>query len=130
MIQGVFPVPVLFCRNRGIRIDHWNAFNQELRRVCEENQVEMYDFGALFMDKNGYMKNVYASGEFHLSEKGNQVWLRAMRIYAAKKMHPEALLQLADTPLFTPLPTEEPTPEPSPEETAEPSPEPQATPTA
>ena len=128
MIQGVFPVPQAFCRNRGIKIEHWNAFNQELRRICEENQVELYDFGALFMDKYGYMKKAYASGEFHLSEKGNQLWLRALRIYAAHKLYPEAELQLADTPLFTPLPTEEPTPEPS--ETPDVTPETQSTPNA
>ena len=135
VIQGVFPVPVAFCRNRAIRIDHWNAFNQELRGVCEENGVELYDFGAMFMDKNGYMKNVYASGEFHLSEKGNQVWLRALRIYAAHKLEPEAAL-LLDEPVFTPQPTKDPTPAPTesptpePVETLTPMPESQETPAA
>ena len=104
IIQGVFPVTYRFCRERGIKIDHWNAFNDVLRQVCEAHGVEFFDFGSMFMDENGYMETVYASGSFHLSEAGDQVWHRALRIYAAQKMCPDAEL--------FPKPTPEPTPTP------------------
>ena len=73
------------------------------------------------------MKNAYASGEFHLSEKGNEVWLQALRIYAANKTHPEAALAM-DVPLFTPAPTEAPAPEPSPTRTPLPQLSPETSP--
>ena len=92
VIQGVFPVPDKFCRERGIRIERWNSFNEILKDICEEKGVEMYEFSQLFMDRQGYMKPAYANGEFHLSAKGNEVWLRAMRLYAAQKLCPEAAL--------------------------------------
>ncbi len=91
VIQGVFPVPDKFCRERGIQIGRWNSFNGEvLQRVCAEKGVELYEFSQLLMDENGYMEPAYASGAFHMSPEGNGVWLRAMRVYAAKKMCPGA----------------------------------------
>ena len=119
VIQGVFPVPAKFCIERGISIAHWNTFNDILRTVCEAHQVELYDFSAMFMDENGYMKPVYSDGGFHLSAAGAEVWHRALRIYAAQKQCPGAELFLEGIPALKPAP--EPTTEPSPVIAEEPS---------
>ena len=92
VIQGVFPVPAKFCRERGIRIAEWNTFNDRLRRICESYGVEFYDFSQMFMDGNGYMKTIYSDGGFHLAPAGDEIWLRALRIYAAQKLFPDAEL--------------------------------------
>ena len=102
VIQAVFPVTYRFCRERGIKIERWNSFNDILKEVCADHGAEFYDFTAMFMDENGYMVPAYASGSFHMSEAGDEVWHRALRIYAAQKMYPDAEL--------LPEPTPEPTP--------------------
>ena len=94
IIQGVFPVPVKFCRERGIRIAEWNTFNDRLRRICESFGVEFYDFSQMFMDSEGYMRTVYSDGGFHLSPAGDEIWLHALRVYAAQKLFPDAELLL------------------------------------
>jgi len=120
VIQGVFPVTYQFCRERGIKIDHWNAFNDILARVCEEHGAEFFNFGVLFMDENGYMKKIYASGSFHLSAEGDEVWQRALRLYAAHKLEPDA--QMPENPLYTPQPTPDPAPTPKAKPRTEPRP--------
>lgn len=116
IIQGIFPVTYNFCRERGIRIDQWNSFNERLGRICEAHHVEFYDFGFLFMDSYGYMKEGYSDGGFHLSDAGDAIWLHALRFYAAQKMYPGAKLPstLKNARLMTPNPTSEPTPTPMP----------------
>ena len=98
VIQAVLPVTSAFCRERGLKIENWNGFNGELRRICEERQVGFYDFTALFMDEKGYMKPGYSDGGFHLSADGAAVWLRALRLYAAQRLYPGAELQV-DAPV-------------------------------
>ena len=92
IIQCVFPVPYKFCKERGVKIAHWNTFNDILRGICEAHGVEFYDFAYMFMDENGYMKPAYSDGGFHLSAAGAEVWHRALRIYAAQRMCPGAEL--------------------------------------
>ena len=112
VIQGLFPVNTRYCRERGVKIDHWNTFNEEvLRRVCEAHQVELYDFSQMLMDEAGYLSAQYSDGGlYHLSVAGDQVWHRAMRLYAAKKMYPAAELQLGATITATGTPSPDSTP--------------------
>ena len=127
ILQGVLPVPYKFCRQRGVRIERWNSFNQILRRICDAHQVEFYEFSAMFMDEQGYIRLKYSNGGFHLSEAGSAVWHRALRIYAAQKMCPGAELRLDPTPTPTPTATPDPTATPAP--TAAPTPAPTVAPT-
>ena len=66
------------------------------------------------MDESGYMKADYGDGGFHLSEEGDAVWLKALRIYAARQMCPGAELLPTPAPTQAPTPTPTLTPEPSP----------------
>ena len=68
VFQGVLPVPDIFCRKRGVKIERWNSFNDILRGICDAHQVEFYDFSTMLMDEKGYLQPKYAKGEFHLSE--------------------------------------------------------------
>ncbi|MBR0356825.1 MAG: hypothetical protein IJH54_05030, partial [Clostridia bacterium] len=104
IVQGVFPVPNKFCKERGIKIARWNTFNDTLRGICEAHGVEFYDFSSMFMDENGYMKSTYSDGGFHLSAAGAEIWHRALRLYAAQKMYPDAELQLQLTAAPSPTP--------------------------
>ena len=44
------------------------------------------------MDGDGYLKEAYSSdGQYHLNEQGNDVWIKALREYAARQMYPDAV---------------------------------------
>lgn len=94
-VIGINPGTEAFCRNRNLDIAHWNSFNDVLRALCEANDVDFLTFAEELMDERGYLKPEYAQGDLHLSSAGNTIWLRALRIYAARKLRPDAALILS-----------------------------------
>lgn len=96
IVQGVHPGTKRFCENRQIDIAHWNRFNEALAAFCETNGVAFYSFAEELMDEQGYLRDAYASGDFHFSDEGNAIWLRAARIYAARQCEPDAALDLSE----------------------------------
>ena len=72
---------------------------------CEiGNNVKIYQgvtLGALsvkkeLMDKNGYLaRQMSCDQQFHLSRSGEAIWIRALRLYAAQQMYPDAEVLLS-----------------------------------
>ena len=94
VIFGVLPVTEHYCKSNKIKIDHWNSFNEVLKGVCDAHEVTFLDFSEQMMNERGYLKTAYANGDFHLKEAGEDVWIRAVRAYAAALMYPEAILDI------------------------------------
>lgn len=87
VIQGILPVTVEFCLQKGINIDKWNAYNETLIAMCEERGIKYLSFAEDLMDENGYLRRDYSSdGLFHLSTTANEIWVRALRTYAAEQV--------------------------------------------
>ena len=93
IVLGVLPVTAQFCKNNNVTIEKWNTFNDSLKAICDAHDVTFYTFAQDFMDDKGYLKTEYAEGSFHLQEKGELVWIRAMRIFAAKELYPDAIFE-------------------------------------
>ena len=93
VILGVLPVTSNFCRSNKIAIEKWNSFNELLKDVCDAHGVTFYSFAEQMMDKDGYLKAAYADGNYHLKEQGEDVWIRAMRVFAAAELYPDAILE-------------------------------------
>ena len=97
VIQGILPVTAQFCRSRGIKIDHWNSFNEILSGICAEHGADFLNFADRLMDENGYLPpSLSSDGEFHLSNEGLDIWIRSLRIYAAQQTIPDAELILSE----------------------------------
>ena len=96
ILIGINPPTYSYCRNRDIDIAHWNSFNDGLRAICEEKGADFMTFASELMDEKGYLRLEYADGDLHLSNAGNTIWLRAVRIYAAKQLRPDAELLLSE----------------------------------
>ena len=94
IVLGVLPVTAQFCKNNKVKIEKWNTFNDTLKTIAEEHGATFYSFAQDLMDQNGYLKKEYAEGSFHLQEKGELVWIRAMRIFAAQELYPDAILEI------------------------------------
>lgn len=91
VMQGVLPVTERFCRSRKVGIERWNGFNKVLSGICEEHGAAFLDFSADLMDENGYLPGSLSSDkEYHLNDAGNAIWVRALRLYAAQQMYPDA----------------------------------------
>ena len=96
VVQGVLPVSREFCKKRSVSIADWNAFNQRLRTMCEEQEVLFLDFSEELMDEEGYLADAMSSdGMFHLNEEANAIWLRALRRFALSQTQPEAVFEPA-----------------------------------
>lgn len=95
IIQCVLPVTEHYCKSNKIKIVHWNSFNSDvLKGLCEAQEVDFIDFADKLMNDKGYLKTAYANGDFHLKEAGEDIWIRALRAYAAAKLNPDAILDL------------------------------------
>ena len=93
VMQGILPVTEQYLKNNGHTAERWNSFNEILARICEEQGVDFLDFSKEVMTESGALREDYSSDKlFHLNEDGEQVWIRALRLYAAKKMYPDAAL--------------------------------------
>ncbi len=92
VVQAVLPITAAYCKKERIQIDKWNSFNIELRALCERNDVAFLSFAEQVMDENGYLpKSLSNDGEYHLNEKGNEIWIAALRKYAAARIYPDAI---------------------------------------
>ena len=94
VIECVLPVSKNYCKTNKLQIEKWNSFNDELKRICEEKKVGFLMFAEQVMTPEGYLDPKYADGDFHLQEAGNEVWVRALRLYAAQKMYPDAIIDI------------------------------------
>ena len=94
VIFGILPVTEHYCKENKIKIDRWNSFNEILKEICETHEVTFLNFADQMMNERGYLKSGYANGDFHLKEAGEDVWIRAVRAFAAAKLYPDAILDL------------------------------------
>ena len=85
--QAVTPVSYAFCKERGLKVEEWNAFNERLAQLCAEENVPFLDFAQYLMDAEGYLDAAMTGdGMFHLNENGNAVWVRELRRFAAEQL--------------------------------------------
>lgn len=96
VILGVLPVTAHFCKSNKVAIETWNSFNVELERIATEHGAAFYSFAEQMMDKDGYLLDAYADGNFHLTESGERIWIRAMRVFAARELEPDAVFEITD----------------------------------
>lgn len=93
VVQAVLPITEGYCKKKRVEIGTWNSFNDELRKTCEKNDVVFLSFAEQVMDANGYLDlNLSNDKEYHLNEKGNAIWIAALRTYAAKRICPDAII--------------------------------------
>ena len=93
VIQALLPVTKRYCSRNEIEIGTWNSYNDVLREMCEKNGVTFLSFAEKLMDDDGYLNETYSSdGQYHLNGQGNEIWIRALREYAARRMYPDAVL--------------------------------------
>ena len=92
IIQGILPISAEYCTLKGITIERYNSFNESvLAGVCEEHDAGFLNFSELMMDENGYLIDRLCNDrQYHLSWRGELVWVRALRAYAAQQMIPGA----------------------------------------
>jgi Lysophospholipase L1 and related esterases len=92
VVQAVLPVTSAYSKKQRIKIDKWNSFNIELQALCERNEVTFFSFAEQVMDENGYLaRSLSNDGAYHLNEKGNDIWINALRKYAAAQTYPDAI---------------------------------------
>ena len=82
IVQGVLPVRPAFYDKE----PKWCDFNIGLEQLCVEKGVEFISFAEELMDENGYLRADFAEGKAHLNIKGEDVWVRFLRRYAAQRM--------------------------------------------
>ena len=76
-------------------IDKWNGFNDTVEAICESYGVTFLRFGEALMDEEGYLPDALSSdNEYHLSGEGEDIWVRALRLYAARQLCPAAQVLL------------------------------------
>jgi lysophospholipase L1-like esterase len=96
VIQGILPVTKGYCRSNDLQIEHWNGFNAILAGICAEKDVTFLSFADELMDENGYLLARYADGGYHLNPEGNALWVRALRLYAATQLEPDAVVDIPE----------------------------------
>lgn len=96
IIEGILPVAKSYCRSNDVRIEKWNSFNEILADICREKNVTFLSFAEQLMDENGYLLAKYADGGYHLNPEGNALWVRTLRLYAARQMHPDAVVDIPE----------------------------------
>ncbi len=83
VILGVLPTTKKFYR----REPKWCSFNEKLMEVCDKNDADFYSFAEELMDQDGFLAKEYCNdGKCHLTSKAKNVWIRALRKYAAQQM--------------------------------------------
>ena len=92
VLFGVLPVSEHYCRRHKIPIARWNSFNEILSGVCKAHNVPFINFADRVADDRGYLSAAYADGDFHLKNAGKDVWIRAVRAFAAEETDPDALI--------------------------------------
>lgn len=99
IILGVLPITEKYCKEERVTIERWNSFNAILEGICAEHGAAFLNFADRMMDENGYLpRELTSDGAYHLSKAGFDIWIRAVRIFAAERMEPDAAIQLSDTP--------------------------------
>jgi lysophospholipase L1-like esterase len=97
IIEGILPITEQYCRVRKQKIDRWNSFNAILAGICEAHGAAFLDFSADLMDPQGYLPMSLSSDrEYHLNPEGESIWVRALRLYAAQQLHPDAEVLLSE----------------------------------
>lgn len=97
IIQSVLPITKQYCNLKGVEITYFNGFNAVLSEVCADHGARFLDFSKDLMDKNGYLAQAFSSDQqFHLSRNGEAIWIRALRLYAAQQMYPNAEVLLPE----------------------------------
>ncbi len=82
-VQAVLPVRKAFYHKE----KPWNSFNIGLQKLCEEKEVEFVSFAEELMNENGELrKDLCNDGKCHLTIKGEEIWVRFLRRYAAKNL--------------------------------------------
>lgn len=94
VIFGVLPVTEHYCKSNHIKIARWNSFNEILADICTTHEVTFLNFAEKMMNEQGYLKTAYANGDFHLKEAGEDIWIRAVRAYAASELYPDAIVDI------------------------------------
>jgi hypothetical protein len=97
VIQALLPITKRYCGSLGLEIGTWNSYNDVLREMCERNGVAFLSFAEQLMDSDGYLKEAYSSDrQYHLNGQGNDIWIRALREYAARRMYPDAVVEIQE----------------------------------
>lgn len=92
VIQALLPVTTRYCSREGIEIGKWNSYNDVLEELCETDGVTFLSFAEQLMDSEGYLNEELSSdGQYHLNDRGNDIWISALREYAARQMYPDAV---------------------------------------
>jgi lysophospholipase L1-like esterase len=91
IFQCILPITEPYSKKLRIPIEKWNAFNETLARICQENDVDFLYFADELMDEHGYLPlSLSWDREYHPNERGEDIWIRALRLYAARQMYPDA----------------------------------------
>ncbi|MBQ9188435.1 MAG: SGNH/GDSL hydrolase family protein [Clostridia bacterium] len=96
IMQGVLPVTSRYCEWEKLDIDKWNSFNTVLERICEEHSAVFLNFADEMKDEQGYLPFELTSDRmYHLSESGNEIWVRSVRLYAAQQLCPDSAVVIS-----------------------------------
>jgi lysophospholipase L1-like esterase len=92
VMQSIPPIMRPYCELKGMPIDVYNSFNGTvLSEVCRDHDAELLDFSDMLKDGNGYLReDLCYDQQYHLTKKGELIWVRALRLYAAQQMCPGA----------------------------------------
>lgn len=91
ILQGILPITQSYSKKIRVPIDAWNGINDTIGRICETYGVTFLRFGEQLMDEQGYLPLSLCSDQaYHLSREGQDIWVRALRLYAARQMCPDA----------------------------------------
>ncbi len=91
IVQAILPATPGFCQFKGLDGARWNSINESLSEICAEHGAAFWDFSEILMDEDGYLQQSFANDHmFHLNRKGEDVWIYALRLYAARQMYPDA----------------------------------------
>lgn len=98
VLQGVLPITYRYCNNKkGADVNEYNGFNAYLGELCEEKGVAFLNFADQLMDERGYLRaELTFDDQFHLNSRGNALWVRVLRLYAAQQMYPDAEVLLPE----------------------------------
>ena len=95
IVQSILPITRAYAKKIRVPIDKWNGFNDAVEEVCRRYGVTFLRFSQELMDEEGYLPETLSSdNEYHLSGEGEDIWVRALRLYAARQMYPDAEVAL------------------------------------
>ena len=95
IVQNILPITRAYAKKIRVPIDKWNGFNDAVEEVCRRYGVTFLRFSQELMDEEGYLPEALSSdNEYHLSGEGEDIWVRALRLYAARQMYPDAEVAL------------------------------------